>query len=179
VRGIETVAKYPRRLANFYLPDTGQLSFILLFASIGAILSASAILTYMSVQDVSDNFGQPDVIVIDSQSAEEEVVGDLSEAEALEGGASGEASSSSSSSSSLVAIGIIALAIVFILIAFGLVLSHRLFGPIYRLRGFIEDLKAGSYDKRLTQRGNDIFQILATHLNDLASELGKMPSAER
>ncbi len=55
----------------------------------------------------------------------------------------------------------------------GIVLTHRIFGPIISFKKLVNDLKSGDYSARGTLRKNDEFQELMTNLNELAADLEK------
>ncbi|TWW11509.1 hypothetical protein E3A20_04820 [Planctomyces bekefii] len=53
----------------------------------------------------------------------------------------------------------------------GIVLSHRLFGPIERIEIFVNELLHGRPKRKLSLREGDRFMQLATSLNTLAARL--------
>ncbi|MDD4203395.1 MAG: methyl-accepting chemotaxis protein [Candidatus Omnitrophica bacterium] len=58
----------------------------------------------------------------------------------------------------------------FVIIA-GIVLSHRIAGPIYRLKQDLEAVKQGKYSLRIQLRKKDEFQDLAKAINTVIEEL--------
>jgi sensor histidine kinase YesM len=69
---------------------------------------------------------------------------------------------------SIVLIGLVCMAI----LIYGLVsLAHRIYGPIVPIRKFLEQLKDGKYDARISLRSSDEFHELANDLNELAKRL--------
>lgn len=57
------------------------------------------------------------------------------------------------------------------MLAMGVTLSHRIFGPLIPMGALISKLKAGEYGARADLRKNDEFKELAGDLNDLAEKL--------
>ena len=57
----------------------------------------------------------------------------------------------------------------------GLVLSHRLYGPMVPIRAHVGRLMRGEYSSRVTTRANDEFKDLVNDLNRLAEALEKNP----
>ena len=58
---------------------------------------------------------------------------------------------------------------IFILI--GIILSHRIAGPVYRMGKYIESLMLGDYSRGLTLRKNDEFKPLAYKMTHLCYKL--------
>jgi len=58
-----------------------------------------------------------------------------------------------------------------LVILIGLILSHRIAGPIYRIKVFIKKVLSGDYGHRVTLRENDELQDLAKGLNLLVEKL--------
>jgi nitrogen fixation/metabolism regulation signal transduction histidine kinase len=71
------------------------------------------------------------------------------------------------------------LAVYFILQAFafalGILMSHKLFGPIVAFKSFVRELKQGNYSARITLRVHDeqTLRELASEFNELAEQLAK------
>lgn len=64
------------------------------------------------------------------------------------------------------------LVLLIVLCSGGLVLSHRVAGPIYRMRMHIQDaIKTGDISKDLSFRKKDYFHELATEYNELLAKL--------
>ena len=65
--------------------------------------------------------------------------------------------------------------IVFMIIVsiWGIILSHRVAGPLHKLKMSIENIKNGETDTRVFFRKNDHFQDLAISFNDMMDELTK------
>jgi methyl-accepting chemotaxis protein len=59
------------------------------------------------------------------------------------------------------------LAIMVIVIVIGLVMSHRIAGPVYRIAADIDRVLAGGRDVRVSLRKNDAFADLAEKVNEL------------
>lgn len=58
-----------------------------------------------------------------------------------------------------------------IFIVIGVILSHRIAGPIYRIGKYIESLMTGDYSRGLTLRKNDEFKVLAIKITQLCKKL--------
>lgn len=56
-------------------------------------------------------------------------------------------------------------------IIIGVILSHRIAGPIYRIGKYVESLMAGDYSRGLTLRKNDEFKVLARKMTRLCKKL--------
>jgi len=56
-------------------------------------------------------------------------------------------------------------------IAIGVVLSHRIAGPVYRIGKYVESLMSGDYSHSLVLRKNDEFKSLAVTLSRLCRKL--------
>ncbi|MCM2322377.1 MAG: hypothetical protein NDJ90_03855 [Oligoflexia bacterium] len=70
--------------------------------------------------------------------------------------------------------------VTFVLLTFfsSLFLAHRIAGPIYKFRMYLNKAKAGNYNEPLSFRRWDHFQYLATDYNELIAGLrGKMDQA--
>ena len=50
---------------------------------------------------------------------------------------------------------------------FGLLFSHKMAGPIYRLRNDIAEMTEGDLERKVSLRKKDYFQLLATDVNSL------------
>lgn len=59
----------------------------------------------------------------------------------------------------------------------GIVLSHRIVGPAYRLVQTMRDLETGDFDSRARLRKNDGLKDVANELNELAEALGERKSS--
>ena len=53
----------------------------------------------------------------------------------------------------------------------GIVTSHKIAGPIFRIKAFVMGLAAGNYSSRIRLRRGDDLQDLAEELNKLAEKL--------
>lgn len=73
------------------------------------------------------------------------------------------------------AIRIVIFFVVFLAVMFSIAfyLTHRYYGPLVSIERFIDDLKEGQYQSRVTIRSKDELQDLAHKLNDLAEVLEK------
>jgi methyl-accepting chemotaxis protein len=58
-----------------------------------------------------------------------------------------------------------------IFIVIGVILSHRVAGPIYRIGKYIETLMLGDYSRGLALRKNDEFKPLAVKMTELCKKL--------
>lgn len=67
-----------------------------------------------------------------------------------------------------------ALQMIFLLITFllSIFLSHRIAGPLYKLRRAIEEVSRGNFDQRISFRKNDHFTELQDSFNDMVQHLG-------
>jgi len=65
------------------------------------------------------------------------------------------------------------LQILFLLITFmlSIFLSHRIAGPLYKLRNSMEDVAKGNFDSRMQFRKNDHFMELQDTFNDMIQHL--------
>ncbi len=79
------------------------------------------------------------------------------------------------SSTTALIVSIAALSIPATLVSFllGIVLSHRTFGPLVRIKHFVEQLQTGNYSARLKFRDRDHLGELAGMFNELADTLEK------
>ncbi|MFH1846764.1 MAG: methyl-accepting chemotaxis protein [Candidatus Omnitrophota bacterium] len=57
------------------------------------------------------------------------------------------------------------------IVTIGLIMSHRIAGPLYRMKVFLQSVSSGSYDRKLRLRKKDELQDLAESLNFLVSRL--------
>jgi methyl-accepting chemotaxis protein len=57
-------------------------------------------------------------------------------------------------------------AVSLIIMVFGLVYSHRIAGPVYRLQKYLKDKAAGNENGKLNFRENDYFPEMAEAVND-------------
>ncbi|MBL7157364.1 MAG: hypothetical protein ISS92_04265 [Candidatus Omnitrophica bacterium] len=62
-------------------------------------------------------------------------------------------------------------------IGIGILVSHKIAGPVYRMIRFLDDLTAGDYSKRLVLRRKDELKDLAEAINRLTVELDKKKKA--
>lgn len=58
-----------------------------------------------------------------------------------------------------------------IFVVIGIILSHRIAGPIYRIGKYVESLKQGDYTHGLTLRKRDEFKPLAQKMSELCYKL--------
>lgn len=67
-----------------------------------------------------------------------------------------------------------ALQIIFMVITFiiSIFLSHRIAGPLYKLRRAMDDVSKGNLDQRIVFRKNDHFTELQDSFNDIIQPLG-------
>lgn len=56
-------------------------------------------------------------------------------------------------------------------VVIGVILSHRIAGPIYRIGKYVESLMAGDYSHGLTLRKKDEFKVLARKMTHLCVKL--------
>lgn len=56
-------------------------------------------------------------------------------------------------------------------VVIGVMLSHRIAGPIYRIGKYVEALMSGDYSRGLTLRKNDEFKVLARKMTRLCKKL--------
>ncbi len=63
--------------------------------------------------------------------------------------------------------------VIFLVVTFliSVFVSHRIAGPLYKLRKFFEKAKSGDFSEELHFRKNDHFQELAADYNSMAREL--------
>ena len=50
---------------------------------------------------------------------------------------------------------------------YGVFITHRMAGPAYRLKGFIDEMNHGDLESKISLRDKDYFQFLATDINCL------------
>ncbi len=60
-----------------------------------------------------------------------------------------------------------------VILVFGIIMSHKMAGPIYRIRSYIYSMKKGEFGKPLQLRKNDEFQDLAQELQELSEIIRK------
>ena len=58
-----------------------------------------------------------------------------------------------------------------VVLVFGLIISHRLAGPLYHIRRYVEAMQRGEFGKSLKLRKSDEFKTLAELLEDLSRSL--------
>jgi len=58
-----------------------------------------------------------------------------------------------------------------IFVVIGILLSHRIAGPIYRISKYLDDLKAGDYSRDIKLRKKDELKLLAGKLTELCQTL--------
>jgi len=58
-----------------------------------------------------------------------------------------------------------------VFVVIGVILSHRIAGPIYRIGKYIESLMSGDYSRGLELRKNDEFKVLAAKMTKLCKKL--------
>ena len=164
------MAKHPRRLMTFYRPGTGQLSFLVVFTVMSTLMLVGSLLVFSNTSSSGGPAENPEVVFLDSDELETTETPPVEvDATPVDDDSWSELRVASGT------IAMIAIANFVLLFGFGIVVSHRIFGPIYRLRVFIDALKRGEYDQRLILRGHVSFQILASGLNELALDLKSKP----
>ncbi len=70
-------------------------------------------------------------------------------------------------------LGISSLVFMIIVSIWGIILSHRVAGPLHKLKMSIDNITNGKTDTRVFFRKNDHFQDLAASFNDMMDELTK------
>lgn len=73
--------------------------------------------------------------------------------------------------SAMIAVVSITAALAAISVGVGVVLSHRIFGPMVSIQRHVIEMNNGNYKSRVKLRKKDEFQDLANALNDLAARL--------
>ncbi len=68
----------------------------------------------------------------------------------------------------LILLHVVFMGVIFLISLF---MSHKIAGPIYKLRKFIETAKTGNYESTGTFRKSDHFQELADDFNDLLADI--------
>ena len=63
-------------------------------------------------------------------------------------------------------LGVIQLAYLGVVFGVSLILSHRIAGPLYKLRMYLEDVRSGGSFKKLTFRDKDFFQNIAAETTE-------------
>jgi len=58
-------------------------------------------------------------------------------------------------------------------VAFGVMLTHRIYGPVVQIRGHLLKMNNGDYSGRIKLRQDDDFQDLADDLNSLTESLAQ------
>ena len=58
-----------------------------------------------------------------------------------------------------------------VFVVIGVILSHRIAGPIYRIGKYIESIMSGDYSRGLELRKNDEFKMLAVKMTKLCKKL--------
>jgi len=64
-------------------------------------------------------------------------------------------------------------------VAFGILLSHKIAGPMYRIERFLNDMAAGDYTTRLTLRKSDEFTGLAAAINNVLDSVKSVVGNQR
>lgn len=73
--------------------------------------------------------------------------------------------------SSVVFVAVFGFVLTLAMLAFGVSMSHRIFGPMVPIENLLKRLKEGDYAARGSLRKNDEFQDIMTDLNELAANL--------
>lgn len=63
------------------------------------------------------------------------------------------------------------LAVLLITFLISIFLSHRIAGPIYRIKKAMEEISKGNFDQRVTLRKNDHFMELQDSFNEMSQHL--------
>lgn len=71
----------------------------------------------------------------------------------------------------LVVLGVLQLLFLITTFMLSIFLSHRIAGPLYKLRRAMEDLGHGNFDQHITFRKNDHFMELQDSFNDMVQHL--------
>ena len=61
----------------------------------------------------------------------------------------------------------------FLWIFVGIMASHRIAGPVFRMKRYLDSVADGNYSERLTLRKKDELKDLADAINRLVDKLGK------
>ncbi len=69
--------------------------------------------------------------------------------------------------------------ILILILIFGIVISQRMAGPIFRIKNYIKDMQKGIYGKKLPLRKQDDFQELADELEKLSYILNNEKRTEK
>lgn len=133
-----------RKMRNFYLKGSGQGTYILFFVALALV----------------GFFGTMSVILFAYVSPDGEV-GSYSDFLRL----------LAEVNPSLVQVSILGALNIAGVYFLSLVISHRTFGPMVRIRKHVKDLIDGNYEARITLRPNDQFQEFAEELNVLSATL--------
>ncbi len=72
----------------------------------------------------------------------------------------------------VVVLGVLQLLFLLITFLLSIFLSHRIAGPLYKLRRAVEDVSKGNFDQRITFRKNDHFVELQDSFNGMVQHLG-------
>ena len=59
------------------------------------------------------------------------------------------------------------------IMSFGVVVSHRIAGPMFAIMAYIEDLKEGKFESKRSLRPYDELTPIMDSLHELAAKLGK------
>ncbi|MEE8360271.1 MAG: HAMP domain-containing protein [Candidatus Omnitrophota bacterium] len=62
---------------------------------------------------------------------------------------------------------------------FGILLSHRIAGPAYRIERTLREIGTGNFDIHIKLRRYDELVSIANAINDMTSDLKKLPLAEK
>lgn len=71
--------------------------------------------------------------------------------------------------------GVFGIGTIVLALSVGLLVSHRVFGPMVPISAQINELIAGNYQARGKLRGNDLFHEIMGGLNQLAEKLDRRP----
>ena len=146
--------RHNRKLSGFLIRPKEQLSYAFVFFGCGlSVMVAYVVFIFAHIGDTVTNIAA-------MYSVHQDVV---------------EAITSSIYYASVATVGIAA-AILIVMLAVGIALTHRIFGPMVSIRRQISDLKAGNYAARGHLRKKDEFHDVMGALNELAAELEKRHS---
>ncbi len=140
-----------RSLKNFFIKPREQLRYAtILFSGAATLLSVYVIMVLTSMVTSLGSLAQQYDLPPELLSALTKSIG-----------------------SAAVFIGVFGLIISLGMLAIGVTLSHRIFGPMIPIQRLVSDLKNGDYTARGSLRKNDEFKDLMNDLNELAETLQK------
>jgi hypothetical protein len=143
--------KHPRNIKNFVINPSFQLRMSFYFVSATmAVMGVLLFLLYNQISDVRLIVANSPGMSLATQAEVNEVLANIVK----------------------ISIGFLFLMVIGIM-SFGVVVSHRIAGPMYAIMAYIEDLKSGNYNAQRSLRPYDELSPIMDSLHELAAKLNK------